>query len=159
VKPLICMLVIVWAGFVTALMTYQEDPPPVPYEVPAHAPPIEECTPVPAFGMTVPVKVLSVRDGDTLKVRVQFECDVRLLDCWAPEVTGPEKLEGFKSRDSLMRMALGKTGVLYVPLSHENIGRATSMGRVLGHVYVDGQDLSAEQVKKGFAKPEKSGTP
>lgn len=105
----------------------------------------------PSPALTAPCKVLSVHDGDTLKVRIQFEADIRLLDCWAPEITGESKPEGMKSQQHLQRLALGQNAIVHIPLNHENIGRATSMGRILGKVYVDGKDMSAEQVKAGFA--------
>jgi endonuclease YncB( thermonuclease family) len=134
-----------------AIALAQPEPPPAPAEAPA--PPVEVAVPAPSI--TAAAKILSVRDGDTLKVRIQFECDVRLLDCWSPEITGAEKPEGMKARDNLQRLALGKTGIVHIPLTSENIGKATSMGRILGRVYVDGKDLSAEQVKAGFATESK----
>jgi endonuclease YncB( thermonuclease family) len=123
--------------------------------LPAESPPAPVEVIVPAPSITAAAKILSIRDGDTLKVRIQFECDVRLLDCWSPEITGDEKPEGLKARDNLQRLALGKTGIVHIPLTSENIGKATSMGRILGRVYVDGKDLSAEQVKAGFATESK----
>jgi endonuclease YncB( thermonuclease family) len=136
---------------VVSLCLPAQDAPPMSVE--AAAPPVEVAVPAPSI--TAVAKVLSVRDGDTLKVRIQFECDVRLLGCWSPEITGAVKLEGMKARDNLQRLALGKTGIVHIPLTSENIGKATSMGRILGRVYVDGKDLSAEQVKAGFATESK----
>lgn len=132
----------------------------IAHAFPDAAPALSDAAPFPANAvptpaLTAPCKILSVRDGDTLKVRIQFEADIRLLDCWAPEITGSSKPEGMKSQANLQRMALGRDAILHIPLSHENIGRATSMGRILGRVYVDGKDLSAEQVKAGFATEEK----
>ena len=106
---------------------------------------------VPAMGISVPARVLSVHDGDTLKVEVKFVMDVRLLDCWSPELKGDERLKGFAARDNLKKLAEGKTGVLHVPLTSDNIGKATSMGRILGRVIINGDDLSYEQVKAKHA--------
>lgn len=102
------------------------------------------------LGITIPARVLSVRDGDTLKVECRLIMDVRLLDCWAPEITGPEKESGIKSKLNLKQMAEGKSAVLFVPWNGE-IGKMTSLGRVLGRVIVNGKDMSAEQVQSGNA--------
>lgn len=106
---------------------------------------------VPSVGLTMPCKILSVHDGDTLKVECKIVMDVRLLDCWAPELHGEDRLKGMKSRDNLKLIADGKSGIVYVPLTSDNIGKATSMSRILGRVYIGGDDLSYEQTRKGFA--------
>lgn len=111
----------------------------------------------PEVAFTLPASVLSIHDGDTLKVRVQFEMDIRMIDCWAPEVTGKEKPLGIISREHLRKLAEGKDAVVHIPLTSANIGKLTSMSRVLGRVYVDGVDLSEYQVTAGHAartKPE-----
>lgn len=106
------------------------------------------------LGVTIPARVLSVHDGDTLKVECRVVMDVRLLDCWAPEITGATKESGIKSKLNLQRMAEGKSAVLHVPWNGE-IGKMTSLGRVLGKVIVNGKDMSAEQVQSGNAKAAK----
>ena len=42
--------------------------------------------------------VSGIHDGDTIKVKVTKEYSVRLIDCWAPEITGKEKDQGLKSK-------------------------------------------------------------
>lgn len=106
-------------------------------------------------GITLPCKILSVHDGDTLKVECRFQMDIRLLDCWAPEITGDEKPDGLISKEALRKLVDGKEGFVTVPLTSENIGKATSMSRVLGRVVVDGVDLSEQQVRGKFATKEK----
>jgi len=98
--------------------------------------------------------VREVYDGDTVVCEVTFRCRLRLLDCWAPEVKGPQKKDGEKSRDNLKALCEGKSGTAVVPW-HDDIGNMTSLSRVLGYLYVDGKDMSAEQVKAGFAAKEK----
>lgn len=98
-----------------------------------------------------PCRVLSIRDGDTLKIECRVVLDVRLLDAWAAEITGDEKPRGLKAKANLQKLAEGKSGIVTIPLTSDNIGKATSMSRILGRISIDGKDLSAEQVKAGFA--------
>jgi endonuclease YncB( thermonuclease family) len=125
----------------------ETEPPPVPVE--------KQIVMVPTVGLTTVGRVVSVQDGDTLKVEIKFVADIRLLDCWAPEIKGDERQKGFSSRDHLKKLAEGKNAVVHIPLTHENIGRATSMGRILGKVYINGDDLSYEQIRKGHATKDK----
>lgn len=110
-------------------------------------PPIENPQPCVVY----PCRVLSIRDGDTLKIECRVVLDVRLLDAWAAEITGDEKPAGLKAKANLQRLAEGKSGVVTIPLTSDNIGKATSMSRILGRISIDGKDLSIEQVKAGFA--------
>ena len=111
-------------------------------------------------------EVIAVHDGDTLTIRVTRDIRVRLLDAWAPEVKADnrlpesqrsaEKAAGIKSRDALTALALGKPVILQVPTS-EDLLKSTTMGRVLGRVWLEGDDesLSEKQVKAGNATREK----
>ncbi len=111
-------------------------------------------------------EVIAVHDGDTLTVRVTRDIRVRLLDAWAPEVKADnrlpesqrvaEKAAGLKSKEALTALALGKPVILQVPTS-EDLLRSTTMGRVLGNVWLEGDDesLSEKQVKSGNATREK----
>lgn len=114
---------------------------------------------VPVLGISVPGKVLSVHDGDTLKVECRVVMDIRLLDCWAPELKGESKEAGIRSREHLKRLADGKPCIVHVPWNAENIGKMTTLGRVLGKVYVNGDDLSYEQVRKKMATKTKESMP
>ena len=87
---------------------------------------------------------------------------VRLLDAWAPETKvdnrlpesqrAAEKAAGIKSKEALTALALGKTVILQVPTS-EDLLKSTTMGRVLGRVWLEGdaESLSEKQVKSGNA--------
>lgn len=144
-KIIIAAMAII-AGFVLTLcIVCAQD------EEPTAAEPDREFREVPQLGIALPCKVLSVHDGDTLKVEIKFTADIRLLDCWAPELSGAGRLAGFKSRDNLKSLAEGKSGIVSIPLTSDNIGKATSMSRVLGRVQINGDDLSYLQVKGGFA--------
>ena len=101
-------------------------------------------------------------DGDTITISVTHKIRVRLLDTWVPEVKADnrlpeskraaEKAAGIKSRDNLASLALGKEVVLQVP-TDEDLLKSTTMGRVLGTVWLDGSDksLNEMQVEGGFA--------
>lgn len=105
---------------------------------------------LPAPMIRVPAFVNEVHDGDTLTVHVEFSMRVRLLDCWAPELKDGEP--GRRSKANLIKLAAQKPCVVEVPL-WDDIGKSTSLGRILGRVTVQGQnsDLSTQQVQGGFA--------
>jgi endonuclease YncB( thermonuclease family) len=103
------------------------------------------------LGLTAKGQVVSVRDGDTLQVEFRVRLNVRLLDCWAPELN---TAEGKRSAANLKAIATpGKECVMTMPFDQiKTLGDITSMGRFLAWVSVDGQDLSQCQVKAGCAK-------
>lgn len=110
-------------------------------------------TPTPQI--VVPCRVIDgYRDGDTLTAEVTLRMRVRLIDCWAPEITGKEKTEGLKSKKRLEELALGKTGLLTVPL-FEDLGKSTTLSRIAGRLTIDGKDISEQMVREGFATKEK----
>ena len=120
-------------------------------------------------------KVVKVKDGDTVKVRITREFDVRLLGVWAPESRrdpriknridrDAAKLRGIAAAEHLRRVALGKRCVLMIPTQADDdetsdVGDVFSLSRALGRVWVDGQDLSELQVERGYATREKGGGP
>lgn len=111
---------------------------------------------------TTKAVVSEVHDGDTLTVEITRKIRVRLLDAWAPEVKADnrlpeskraaEKAAGIASRENLKALALGKEVVLQVP-TDEDLLKATTMGRVLGTVWLEGSNKSLNQlqVEGGFA--------
>ena len=121
-------------------------------------------------------KVVKVKDGDTVKVRITREIDVRLLGCWAAESRrdpriksridrDAAKLRGIAAKEHLTRIALGKRCVLMIPTQTDgeeiasDVGDVFSLSRALGRVWVDGQDLSELQVERGYATATKGGGP
>lgn len=106
-----------------------------------------------------PCEITEVYDGDTITVRVSIDLRVRLLECWADEVHTKDeaaKVRGIASRDHLRGLAPnGSKAVLTVPMRGARLDDILTMGRVLGYVSVNGQDLSARQVADGFAKATK----
>jgi len=111
---------------------------------------------------TTKATVISTVDGDTLDLEIRRTIRVRLLDCWAPEThldgrlpesqRAAEKAAGLKSKEALTALAMGKPVILQVPTS-EDLLKSTTMGRVLGRVWLEGDDesLSEKQVKSGNA--------
>ena len=121
-------------------------------------------------------KVVKVKDGDTVKVRITREIDVRLLGCWAAESRrdpriksridrDAAKLRGIAAKEHLTRIALGKRCVLMIPTQTDgeeiasDVGDVFSLSRALGRVWVDGKDLSELQVERGYATATKGGGP
>lgn len=101
----------------------------------------------------LPCRVLSVHDGDTLTVEIVTVVNVRLLDCWAPELS---QEGGPAARDHLQQLAkVGAKGVVTVPL-HDNFSKSWTFGRLLGSVAVEGGgDLAKAQVMAGHARTAK----
>lgn len=109
----------------------------------------------PPLGWTTWAEVVDVHDGDTVRVRVTREIDVRMEDCWAPELRDPG---GPESRGNLMAYApLGERLYLFVPGSERGrLSDEFTFGRVVGRLYtVGGQDLSRMQVEDGHARASK----
>ena len=119
-------------------------------------------------------EVVAVPDGDTVRIRLTREIDVRLLGCWAAESRrdprikshidqGAAKLRGIAAKEHLTRIALGKRCVLMIPTQTDgdetasDVGDVFSLSRALGRVWVDGKDLSELQVEHGYATRTKGG--
>ena len=115
----------------------------------------------PPLGITARAVIERVVDGDTVDVFMTIPVRVRLLDCWAPEVTGVEKLVGIKSKEALERIAPRGSHVRL----HVRTGQVDAMlgvltfGRVLGHIYREGESetLSELMVAAGMATATKDG--
>ena len=128
----------------------------------------------PQPGWTTIGEVVAVPDGDTVKVRITREIDVRLLGVWAPESRRDPriksdidreaaKLRGIAAKEHLARVALGKRCTLTIPTHTDDedttsdIGDVFSLSRALGRVWVGGKDLSELQVERGYATATKGG--
>jgi endonuclease YncB( thermonuclease family) len=118
---------------------------------------LEPATP-PKAQIVLPCEVVRVIDGDTVVAEVKFRFPVRLLDCWAPEkhateVPG-EKDRGLKSAAAMKALAEGKSGIVTIPLPDDPTASLTevfTLGRVLGSIAVDGDDIATRQRKAGHA--------
>lgn len=100
------------------------------------------------------VTLLSVYDGDTIKVNIEDYPDIigsnisiRLRGIDAPEIRGGTevtKLKARESRDALARLLEGKVIVL------RNVGRG-SFFRIIADVYIGDMNVSQFMLKKGYA--------
>ena len=101
----------------------------------------------------LPCRVLSVHDGDTMTVEIVTVVNVRLLDCWAPELS---QVGGPESRDHLRQLAaVGSKGIITVPI-HDNLSKSWTFGRLLGSISLEGSgDLADAQVGTGHATVKK----
>ena len=112
--------------------------------------------PDPAAVLIVPCTITEWHDGDTPTVEVTMRVRVRLLNCWAPEVStknAVEKAKGLASRDhASRRFPIGSEAKLIIPIEGmDRFDDAISLGRVLGELTVDGVNVSEAQVKAGHA--------
>ncbi len=103
--------------------------------------------------------VTDVYDADTITVTVDLgfhgalsKVKVRLFGINAPEVRGPEKEEGLKSRDWLREQILGKDIIMQTFKSGRGKGK---YGRWLANIYrseTDEVSLNDEMVSRGVAE-------
>lgn len=110
--------------------------------------------------LEVPAKVVSVYDGDTATLEFNIKANVRLLDCWAPEIrsrNAEEKKKGLASKEYLESL-LKTNDEVYVRIPFDgNLSNSLSLSRILGNIYkdIDGDgvkdNISEVMVKKGYA--------
>lgn len=99
----------------------------------------------PEPGLTVVAEVVSVHDGDTIKVRITREFDVRVRDIDTPELKSVEGKEVQKIVENLVRTA--KKVIVFIPSNDPTkLMDFNSFNRVVGDVYLDGESL-AETVR------------
>ena len=85
-------------------------------------------------------------DGDTFEIRYDGEpTSVRLFGIDAPEIRDPG---GAEAKAELARLILTRKVRLQFPGKRKR----DNFGRLLARVYVDGIDIGAEMVKRGFAR-------
>lgn len=88
-------------------------------------------------------EVIGVSDGDTIKVRVLDDLNIKVR-LWG--IDSPEKKQKF-----------GKSATIYLNylIGHKKVRIANKgsdgFGRILGVVYLGGSDINKEMVKSGFA--------
>jgi len=118
----------------------------------------------------IPFKVTRVLDGDTVEGVIEIKVQVRMRNCWAPELKprhkgrteeslASEKAAAKASRDHLQKMALNKDGYLVLSFDKtKHIGEMFSFGRLLGSVFIKGEagSLATRQVAAGHATEERA---
>lgn len=122
--------------------------------------------PAPPIGLTLPGRVVSVHDGDTLNVEVRILVNVRLLDCWCPEIGEKDaalRQVSIEGREYIRTLALRKEVLVNIPVTdRESVvksGSSLTFARVLGKIWMadepNAPDLSARLVAKKLAATEK----
>lgn len=108
--------------------------------------------------LNLPAKIVKIHDGDTVTVEIAFEVNVRMLDCYAPELNTDDG----KAAKKFLEEKLNTEKEVYVKIPFsKKIGKSISLSRFLGYIYqdVDGDgepdNLSEVMVKAGFAKQKK----
>ena len=124
----------------------------------------------PPNGLTTRVVVTNVVDGDTIDVEIVKKIRVRLKDCWCPETRTKDlekKEKGLAVKDHV-EILLGKQelyfgepkykeAILHIPADEEDdIKDILTMNRILGYIFVDGQDISSKMVADGHATKTKN---
>ena len=109
----------------------------------------------PPLGVTARATVARVVDGDTVDVLITIPVRVRLLDCWAPEIHGPEQPNGERSKAALERLIpAGAEVEVHVPTDQASgFDSVLTFGRVLGHLWPSGgkRTVSDLMVEGGWA--------
>jgi endonuclease YncB( thermonuclease family) len=112
----------------------------------------------PLPGYATPAKVLRVIDGDTIEVEITKRVVVRMLDCWAPEMKGLGKAAGQAAKDHLRAIVDGREITLEVPTeANGELAGLFTFGRVLGRIWLSGQNVSGMMVAAGKALKTKTG--
>jgi endonuclease YncB( thermonuclease family) len=124
----------------------------------------------PPKGITTDCKVVRVIDGDTVDVEITRTIRVRLLDCWAPETRTKdpeEKAKGYESKKYLHNLLKQvfyndlaarkqKKITLFIPADEQGeLKDNFTFSRVLGRLFVDGEDVSERMVESGKATKDK----
>jgi endonuclease YncB( thermonuclease family) len=104
----------------------------------------------PPLGWATNCEVTDVVDGDTVTVSITTHVRVRLTNCWAAELNTQE---GKSAKRYIESLSIGKPAVLFVPHGRRQLGDSTTMGRVLGQIWLEGFDesLSELMVEAGYA--------
>jgi endonuclease YncB( thermonuclease family) len=111
------------------------------------------------LGVTTRAKIDRVVDGDTVDVHLIIPLRVRLLDCWAPEMHGEDRVAGAIAKAELEKLLpIGSVVHLDVPTQDASaLGDVLTFGRVLGDVYIEGEEesVSEKMVARNLATKEK----
>ena len=120
----------------------------------------------PPKGITADCKVVRVIDGDTVDIEITRTIRVRLLDCWAPETRTKdpeEKAKGYESKKYLHNLLKQvfyndlaarkqKKVTLFIPADEQGeLKDNFTFGRVLGRLFVNGEDVSELMIEAGKA--------
>jgi endonuclease YncB( thermonuclease family) len=99
-------------------------------------------------------------DGDTATATISLDVRLRTLDCWAPEVKGPEKAQGLLSKKRVQEIAPPGSKVrIFIP-STGKLQDSLTFGRPLAHIWIEQKDgtyinVGEKMVREGFATKDK----
>ena len=105
-------------------------------------------SPHPQITMGFDARVVSVHDGDSIRVKTDFrdfDFPIRLLDIQAPEL---DEEGGRASKDFLRERLEGQD--VHVEINPGN--RVGKFGRLLGHIMIMGMNVGVESMQRGYAK-------
>lgn len=112
----------------------------------------------PPKGLVTEGIVVSVYDGDTVTVVPTLPAvNLRIRNCWAPEIRGSKlteetKLRGFESRDHLRKLLPEGETVRIRVLTTDRLSDSLSFGRAIADVWNSkGVDVAEAQVSAGHA--------
>ncbi len=124
---------------------------------------------VPPHGVSLPVRWHRTIDGDTVEVLLPStrRAQVRLLDCWAPELSVPEGRAAKHAVDGLLEETADQVLTLFCPLPRSTDGDqrldlvellrgGTSFSRLLGRLFAGSIDVGEWLVDHGHAWPTKA---
>ena len=123
--------------------------PVAPSAVTVSAPAVASATSARPKG-SYAVKVVSVTDGDTIRVRVKGRSTpVRLIGLNAPE-TNPRQCYGTQATSRMKQLTKG--GTVYIKADGSQ-GNKDKYGRLLRHVYTPGgTSLALKMIEGGYAR-------
>ncbi len=108
-------------------------------------------TETPSDRKTFDAEVVSVTDGDTIKVRINGQVEaVRFLLVDTPETNHPrlgEQPFGQEAKDFTKKMLEGKTVQL-----EKDVSDRDKYGRLLYYLYIDGKSVQEELLRNGLAR-------
>lgn len=99
-------------------------------------------------------RIAKVIDGDTIEIEVVRRVRVRIRDCWAPETRTrdlDEKQRGLAAKAFLESIAFRQHAIVHVPMPSDRFGDATSMGRVIGDVWIGDDSIADVMIAAGHA--------
>ena len=107
----------------------------------------------PRQGVATEAKVVRVIDADTLEVEVKRTIKVRLLGCNVPDKDKEISAKAFKHVTQILDAYDNKV-LLFVPPGRSSLrlGDIHSFERILGEIWINGNNLSETLIACGFAE-------
>jgi endonuclease YncB( thermonuclease family) len=95
-----------------------------------------------------PATLVGVVDGDTIKVKWDTQVtSVRMLNINTPERGQP----GYREATEHLMAMLGNASAVMLEFEEDGVRARDGFGRLLCHVWLNGKNLSVEQVRAGYS--------